>query len=92
MSELAAVYLDSNDHGEGKLLCDNTNGKCFVEGKLICIINSNSQPDNGGHPNPKATTGSSKMFVNGLPVHRNNDLRDCGSKTIAIGQTSLYVG
>lgn len=91
MSELAAVFQDKNEHEEGKLLCDNTNGKCFVEGKLICVINSNSEPDGAGHPNPKAATGSSKMFVNGLAVHRNNDLRDCGAKTIVTGQTSLYV-
>lgn len=92
MAELAAVFNDPETHGSGNLLCDNTNGKMYIEGKLIALVGSSALPDNQDHPNPLAATGSSKMYVNGFQVHRNGDLRNCGAATIVSGQSKFFVG
>lgn len=93
MSELVSVKDDENDHVGGALHASTNSGKFYINGKLLVTVESTADPDLL-HPLPPTTsqTGSEKFFVVGLAVHRNNDLRYCGAKTIASGQTKFYSG
>ena len=92
MSELVAVLGDQDDHLGGNLLCDN-NSKVFISGKLVALVGSSAIAD-ALHlpPLTNASTGSSKVFVGGIAVHRNNDLRNCLSKTVVSGQSGVFCG
>lgn len=92
MGELASVKGDPNSHGGGALDASNTNGKMFIQGKEIVVVGSSAAGDLLLHPNPASASGSSKMFVNGISVHRNGDSRTCGAATVVVGQNKVFVG
>lgn len=94
MSELVAVFGDENDHGGGQLQCDNNDDKFFINGKKVAMKDCAALPDGFGHAGDivKPKEASSKFYIQGIPVHRNNDSRYCGAKTIAAGQTKFYSG
>lgn len=94
---LVSVQGDMNSHGGGALNAD-TQSKVFISGKLIVCVDSSAMPDNdcpdlgGNHCNPRATQGSSKVFIGGKAIHRHGDSRSCGATTIAQGQTRVNIG
>lgn len=91
MAELAAVEGDPNDHGEGRFKTPaNTTVK--VMNKPIIVKGDDANPDNSGHTNPKAEGTSGTVYAYNIKVHRVNDVRDCGSKTVKDGNTTVYVG
>lgn len=94
MAEMVAVLGDKNDHGNGDLLCDNNPGKAFIGGKLVALLNCSAASDNLNHPtgSTNPSSASSKVFVGGIPVHRNNDSRFCGAKTIVTNQSKVTCG
>ena len=92
MSELVAVFGDKNSHNDGDLLADNNSNKLFIEGKKVVMVGSSALPDDADHPNPKAATGTSNFYVSGIQVHRNNDSRDCGAKTVVTNQSKVFSG
>jgi hypothetical protein len=49
---------------------------------LICYDPDNEDPR---HCAPAAITGSDKVFINNIGVHRQAGLRECGAVTIADG-------
>jgi uncharacterized Zn-binding protein involved in type VI secretion len=93
---LIAVEGDENTHGGGALIAagGSSPGKVTINGKAVIVHPSPAQPDNFGHPAPPTATaeGSDKVLVYGLPVHRHDDLRECGARTIATGQSKVSVG
>lgn len=96
MSELWAVDGDPNTHGAGNLQVagDSSPSTVKINGKSVIVHESPAEPDNLGHPLPPTSTaeGSGSVFCYGKPVHRNNDLRQCGAQTVAQGQDSVFVG
>lgn len=89
MSQLWAVDNDVNNHGDGGL---NPTGTVYINGKLVTHVGTDADNDLLGHVNPKASSGSSTAFVYGLAVHRNDDDRNCGAKTVVSGQSTVFVG
>lgn len=94
MGELVSVKEDPNDHGEGRLQASTNPGKFYINGKLLVTVESTATPDNAGHtvPEVNSQSGSGKFFVCGYKVHRNNDSRYCGAKTVVQGQSKFFSG
>jgi uncharacterized Zn-binding protein involved in type VI secretion len=103
MAELWAVMGDLCDHGNGAFKDPGDDRKVFINGKPVIVRNDEAYEDNlcdtplgpntgGNHCNPFASTASSSVFANNRAAHRNNDERDCGSKTIVDGQSTVFVG
>lgn len=89
---LVAVLGDKETHGEGALLASNNPSVAFAEGLKIVMVNSLAEGDLAGHA-PGATnsaTGSAKVFIAGIAVHRHSDLRVCGAATIVTNQGKVY--
>lgn len=93
MGEKLAVVGDKNDHGNGDLQTPPQT-KWTINGKLVCTVDTVALPDLLGHipslVNP--STGQNKWTIGGKAIHRHNDSRYCGGKTIATGQTKFTVG
>lgn len=94
MSELIAVIGDEEDHLQGALTASNNTGKLFAQGKRVVYHDSTAAADGALHTVPavNADTCSTKVFSEGIPVHRNNDQRYCGAKTIVTNQTKVFAG
>ena len=94
MSELIAVFGDLSDHGGSALQASNNSDKVFINGKKVVMKDSTADPDGQDHTVPAvdAATGSTKVFVQGIIVHRNDDTRYCGAKTIVSNQSKVYAG
>lgn len=89
--ELAAVENDPDDHGEGRFKTpSNTTVK--VMNKPIIVKGDDANGDNQGHTNPEAEGTSATVFAYNVKVHRVNDTRNCGAKTVKDGNTTVYVG
>jgi uncharacterized Zn-binding protein involved in type VI secretion len=87
---LISVEGDLNkDDGAGALIA--TQHTVLINNKAIIVINDPAEPDSNNDEDP-ANTGSSSVFVNNKAVHRQDDLRLDGDKTIVIGQTTVYAG
>jgi uncharacterized Zn-binding protein involved in type VI secretion len=93
MGELVSVQGDENSHVGGALHASNNSGKVWINGKKVVYINSTADGDLLHPPPPTdSLTGSSKVFCEGIPIHRNNDLRVCGATTVVTGQTKVFAG
>ncbi len=94
MGELVSVLGDQNDHGGAALSCDNNPNKVFVQGKLLGLKDCTAASDLLLHVPPltNPSGASSKVFACGIPVHRDKDVRYCGSPTIVSGQTKVFAG
>lgn len=95
MAELWAVEGDPNTHGGGNLIAANPQ-TVFVNGIPVIEHEDPAFPDGlcpaAPHCSPNTAEGSSTVFVYGKPVHRNNDDRVCGAKTIVTNQSTVFVG
>lgn len=97
MAELWAVQGDPNTHGAGELIASNPQ-TVFINGIPVIEVQDDSNPDNlcppvgEPHCNPFSVSGSGTVFVYGNPVHRNNDSRVCGAKTVVTNQSTVFVG
>jgi hypothetical protein len=93
MGELISVQGDENDHVGGALHASNNSGKFFIEGKKVVYIGSTADGDLLHPPPPTdASSGSFAVYSEGIAIHRNNDNRLCGAKTIVTGQSSVTCG
>lgn len=93
MTELLAVEGDECSHGDGQLHPANNNlNKFFVQGKLVALVGSDSDDDALTHTSDevKPGTGTSKLFVGGIAVHRNNDQRNCFGQTVVTNQSKAF--
>lgn len=59
---LASVKNDPNSHKRGELKASN-NTSVYVENKLLVLVYSDAYPDNAGHINPYAYTGSPDVYA-----------------------------
>lgn len=91
---LVSVDQDLNDDGAGAISASQNT--VFANNKAIIIVGDLSAPDskcpteNGNHCTPNSATGSSNVFVTNKAVHRKDDLRTCGAKTVVIGQSTVF--
>lgn len=94
MSQLISVEGDENTHIEGALTASNNTGKVFIQGKKVNYLDAVGLPDLEFHPPPPtdASTASSKVFAEGIAVHRHGDARYCGATTIVTGQNKVFAG
>ena len=98
MAELIAVLGSTNSHGAGGLNASNNSGKVFIGGIKVVYVGSSANPDSlciplgGEHCNPVSTSGSAKVFCEGIPVHRHGDSRSCGAATIVGEQSKVTAG
>ncbi len=81
-AELIAVEGDESDHGGSKFKTPE-NHKVKIGGKLAIRKDDEADPDNLGDTNTQADETSGTVYIGGKKVHRNNDKRKCGAKTIA---------
>lgn len=92
---LIAVEGDENTHGGGALIATGGSSpqKVTIGGIPVIAHPSPASPD-VLHPPPPTDTngGSSKVFVYGLPIHRNGDPRECGATTVVSNQTKVIAG
>lgn len=58
---LVAVFGDPNTHGNGNLLASINPGNIFIENLELVVVDSDAEPDNAGHFNPKADEGSENV-------------------------------
>ena len=91
MAEKVAVEGDKCDHGEGAFKTPSKTS-VKIEGKPVIVIDDEAYPDSQNHTDTQANTGSGKVFVYGKKLHRNNDLRHCGAKTVVTGQSKVDCG
>jgi uncharacterized Zn-binding protein involved in type VI secretion len=93
---LIAVEGDENSHGGGALSATGGSSpqKVTIGGIPIIVHPSPAGPDDFLHPPPPTDTagGSSKVTAYGLPIHRHDDLRECGATTIVTKQTKVIAG
>jgi len=93
--ELWAVKNDPNTHAGGALIPQNPR-TVYIEGNNVIEYSDPAFPDAlcpaAPHCNPASAEGSASVFVYGNPVHRNNDLRICGAKTIVQNQSTVWAG
>lgn len=90
--ELVAVEGDEGkNHGNGAF---KTPSKTTVKigGKPVIVVDDEANPDNSGHTNIKAKTGSGTVKVYGKKLHRENDERTCGDVTKSKGQSTVKCG
>lgn len=86
-----AVEGTKTDHGEGAF---KTPSKTTVKvgNKPVIVIDDEAFPDNDGHTNTQAKTGSANVFVYNKKIHRDKDERYCGAKTVVEGDGSkVYI-
>lgn len=96
MSKLWAVEGDPNSHGNGNLIASNHT--VFINGIPVIKNSDPAEPDKKcpgpphPHCNPLSVTGSSSVFVYGNEVHREDDKRICGAKTMVENQSTVFAG
>jgi uncharacterized Zn-binding protein involved in type VI secretion len=95
MSLLTARNGDENSHGGGNII--TTTSTTFAESILVSKLNDPAKPDklcsNNVHCNPKTSSSSTTVFVEGLGSHRIGDSRVCGATTInSTGNSTVYIG
>lgn len=94
MSKIS-IKGDINTHGGGILGSSGHN--VYIDGEEIVTVGTISSPDSlcpvigGAHCSPNAASGSSFVFIDGIPVHLDGDSRTCGASTIASGQDFVNV-
>ena len=83
-----AATFDMNTNGLGAIN-PGVNQRVHVNGITVSVLGDTALPDSKCKPKkppihctPNVITGSSKVFVQGIGVHRANDLRACGAKTV----------
>lgn len=95
-SELISIHLDPNNHGEGNINAQTTHS--FVENTKICRVfddafNDNNCDDGDNHCDPDPITGSgASVYVEGILVHRDTDIRTCGGRTVTNQVSNVYAG
>ncbi len=93
MLTLVALVGDKNDHGEGALQTPPQT-KFKIGGKLVTTVDTVAEVDLLDHPTGQtnSSSGSSKWNIGGKALHRHNDGRYCGAKTVVTSQTKFNVG
>ena len=89
--EAVAIEGDKiDDHKEGAF---KTPGSTSVKiaNKPVIVKDDEAYPDNSGHTDTQAETGSGTVFAYNKKLHRNNDQRHCGGKTKAT-DNKVYCG
>ena len=87
-TQAISTHLDPNTHGEGWLQAIH-NYKVFTNNTRICVFGDPAFRDRRcsdkrpRHCYPWAISGSTKVFIKNIPVHRVADLRLCGARTIS---------
>lgn len=81
-AELIAVEGDKTDRG-GAAFKTPPNHKVKIGGKLAIRKGDAADPDNDGRTDTEAEEASGTVYIGGEKVHRNNDKRKHGAKTIA---------
>lgn len=91
MAELVSVLGDPNTHSAGGLLA-NPATKVYAGGLLVIGVGSPAEVDGLLHvgAGDGASSGSNKVSVEGVALHRNGDARACGATTRVIGQTKVF--
>ena len=89
--ELWAVQGDKNDHGEGAFK-EPANKTVLINNKPVIVKGDDAEGDNQGHTNPEADGTSGTVYAYGEKIHRNNDTRNCGAKTVVTGQSTVTSG
>ncbi len=93
---MAYVALDGylSSHGAGAIVCSVRGLR--VGGVEVAAVGDSASPDSlcptlhGAHCSPSPTTGSTKLIIKGVAVHRVDDLRSCGGTTVG-GPNKLTV-
>ena len=90
---LIALVTDKNTHKSGDLLVP-PQSKWTINGLLVATVDTVALADEAGHisPSTNSSTGSSKWSVAGKALHRHDDDRYCGAKTVVTSQTTFTVG
>ena len=93
MGELWAVQNDPESHGEGRFK-QPAKTTVKINGKPVIVKDDDANGDNAGHSgnDVRADTTSATILCYGKKIHRNNDQRYCGAKTIVEGQTKVKCG
>lgn len=91
MAELAAVIGDQNTHTGGNLTVFQS--FVFIRGKNATIIGNTAIADQlHNPPSTYAETGSGKVFIGGIAMHRHGDRRVCNATTVVTNQSKVYSG
>ena len=90
-AELWAVEGDPDDHGEGRFK-EPEKKTVFINKKPVIVKGDHAYGDSAGHPDPIAETTSDTVYAYGIKIHRINDQRDCGAKTVQKGNDTVFVG
>lgn len=90
MAELIAIVGDKTDLG-GAAFKTPSDHKVFVGGKLAIRKGDAAEPEVNGRTDTEADEASEKVFIGGERVHRNNDRRKHGAKTVAT-DNKVFVG
>lgn len=92
---LVSVQGNPNTHGGGNLQADNPQTVNVKNIPVIELVDP-AAPDNlcapigGAHCNPESSSASANVFVYGNPLHRDEDQRTCGAKTIVDSQYNVF--
>jgi hypothetical protein len=81
-AELIAVEGDKTDLG-GAAFKTPDNHKVKIGGKLAIRKDDAANPEVDGRTNTEADETSGTVYIGGKKVHRNNDKRKHGAKTVA---------
>lgn len=77
-----------NMNSAGGLILPGPNEKVFFHGQPLAVVGCPVQSHgNGPHQGARMVTGSSKVFINGIPVCMAGSLASCGDQ--ADGQPNL---
>jgi uncharacterized Zn-binding protein involved in type VI secretion len=90
---LVAVQNDPNNAGGGELIAENPQ-TVFAHNIPVIEHEDPANPDSAcpasPHCNPATAEGSPNVFVYNKPLHRIDDDRVCGHKTVPAGNSTVF--
>jgi|6_EtaG_2_1085325.scaffolds.fasta_scaffold42110_1 hypothetical protein len=93
MNKLIAVQGDEVYGETGGELQAVTQSKVYIMGKLAVVDGDFALPvDDEDEPEADPTSFSSKVFIGGDGVHREEGDRENGYQTKVVGNTKIYAG
>lgn len=90
-SELVAVEGDKTELGGAAFKAPSADHKVKIGGKLAIRKDDSAEPEVDGRTNTQADEASGTVYIGGQKVHRNNDKRRHGPKTVATN-SKVYCG
>jgi uncharacterized Zn-binding protein involved in type VI secretion len=87
---MPAIQRQRDKNMAGAVITSVLQKSVYANGQLVSVNGSEVANHAPTHIKPKTKTGSSNVFVQGIPVNRTGDKDSCGHSRAA-GSSNVYV-